>query len=92
MAGSPEWKVYDANRIYQAACKEGEAAACLAGLYGPGATIRHGHSLTVWREGAEEISAGDSLDGCTRIMWERVQAARRIAYEKAYGRPAPQRA
>ena len=50
MAASPQWKVYDPAGVYQAACKEPEAAAVLASMYGAGATIRLGHSRIVWTE------------------------------------------
>ena len=64
MAHSPEYKVYDREGTYQAACKEIEAAAALMGFYGDGATIRRGHakSLTVWREGHEVQKAMESYD------------------------------
>ena len=61
MAASPEWKVYDSQGAYQAACKEPEAAAAVAALYGHGATIRHGHKNIVWTEGVQGNS-GDSYD------------------------------
>ena len=49
MAGSPSYKVYDSQGVYQAACKEAYAAAVLADLYG--GTVRTGHAKrwTVWR-------------------------------------------
>ena len=64
MAGAPIFKVYDANGKYQAAVKETAAGGALMGLYGPGATIRYGHSArrAVWTEGAETQPAGESYD------------------------------
>ena len=65
MARSPRFKVYDANGVYQAACKEPEAAAAVVSLYGPGATIRTGHTRrnTVWVEGEDgDGEAGASYD------------------------------
>lgn len=53
MASAPKWKIYDSAGIYQAACKEPEAAACLVSFYGNGATIRDGHAFVVWVEGLE---------------------------------------
>lgn len=69
MAQSPRFKVYDAAGVYQAACKEPEAAAAVVSIYGPGATIRAGHSKrdTVWVEG-DDGDAGDSYD----VVAERV--------------------
>lgn len=71
MAASPQWKVYDREGRYQAACKEIEAAAALIGFYGDGATIRHGHALVVWTEGQEVASAGDSYDFVRSLAYER---------------------
>jgi len=62
MAGSPKWKVYDAEGVYQAACKEGEAAAALVAFYGEGASIRRRHGPVVWREGSESQPAAESYD------------------------------
>ena len=68
MAASPRWKVYDSFNKYQASCHEVEAAATVASLYGPGATIRDGHGAkwTVWTEGPVDEGfdgfAGDSYD------------------------------
>jgi hypothetical protein len=55
MAGSPQWKVYDSENKYQAACKEIKAAGELVLFYGPGATIRVGRTKReiVWRTGRE---------------------------------------
>lgn len=64
MASSPKWKVFDKDGVYQASCKEPEAAAALMGFYGDGATIRYGHSVseTVWTEGKESVPASESFD------------------------------
>ena len=61
MASSPQFKIYDSANTYQAACKEVEAAACLVGFYGEGATIRQGHSKVIWTEGFDGI-ASESFD------------------------------
>lgn len=73
MAASPEFKVYDSAGVYQAACKELEAAACLASLYGEGATIRHRHGFVCWTEG-KDGSAGDSYDTTATAIVERLMA------------------
>lgn len=62
MANAPLWKVYDAQGVYQAACKESEAAAVVVGFYGLGATIRAGHRAIVWTEGSELQPASESYD------------------------------
>ncbi|MDE2103300.1 MAG: hypothetical protein KGL39_39030 [Patescibacteria group bacterium] len=72
MAASPGYKVYDKHGVYQAACKEPEAAGALVSLYGEGSTIRHGHSLVVWREGAEAIPAGESYDTVALTVRQRI--------------------
>ena len=69
MAAAPRYKVFDADGVYQAACKEVEAAAALMGLYGDGATIRDGHSAkhTVWFEGYDG-EAGESYDAVVDVV------------------------
>lgn len=73
MAQSPQWKVYR-GKEYVAACKYAEDAAAIVMLTGSG-TIKHGHGLTVWTEGQEAFSAGESYDGAAQIMHERLRAA-----------------
>jgi hypothetical protein len=80
-----EWKVYDCDKTYQAACKEPEAAAALAGFYGPGATIKHGHDVIVWREGSEGFPAGESYDRCAEVMQARKLAAYHAGYDRIHG-------
>lgn len=72
MSKAPEWKVYDSGKQYQAACKDVEAAASLMGFYGEGATIRWGHGLIVWTEGAEDQSAMESYDFVAETVQQRV--------------------
>ena len=69
MAASPDWKVYCKNGVYQAACKEIEAAAALASFYGDGATIRYQHTQVVWIEG-KDGKAGDSYDAVAQKVSE----------------------
>ncbi len=88
MAGTPTWKVYRENEYmtwkvyreneYMAACKYPEDAAVLVSAMGEGATIRHGHSKkdTVWTEGSETFSAGESYDGVAEIAWRRLRNQR----------------
>lgn len=72
MAATPRWKVYDRSGVYQAACREIEAAAALASLYGDGATIRHGHVHIVWSEGpAGDGLAGESYDHVAHVAGAR---------------------
>jgi hypothetical protein len=82
MARSPEFKVYDSNGVYQAACKEPESAAVLVSFYGSGSTIRHGHSasLTVWTEG-EDGSASESLDSTYKTICNRILARHAASQE-----------
>ena len=61
MASSPQWKVYDSEGIYQAACKEIESASILVTWYGTGSTIRKGHSQIVWTEG-KDGEASDTFE------------------------------
>ena len=63
MAAAPQWKVYDYEGVYQAACKDIPAAACLVSFYGERSTIRNGHSAIVWTEGMDHDGiAADSYD------------------------------
>ena len=64
MAASPKYKIFNPGGEYVASCKYAEDAAALMALYGDGAEIRteHAKSTTVWREGAEQQSAGESYD------------------------------
>jgi hypothetical protein len=68
MSSSPKYKVYTHGQEYVASCKYLEDAACLCALYGNGTTVRVGHSTVIWREGAEEIPAGESYDRAAQIM------------------------
>ena len=82
MANAPYLKLYNPQGEYVACFKCLEDAAALAGIYGDGAEIRDGHNKrsTIWREGHEEFSAGESYDGAAQIMLdrmnERAEAAR----------------
>ncbi len=70
MANSPRWKVYDAQRQYQAATKDTVLAAVLVAFLGPGATIRDGHGLVVWLEGEDGLAA-ESYDAVTECCAQR---------------------
>lgn len=84
MAASPQFKIYDNDRIYQAACKEPEAAAALVSFYGMGATIRWEHtSIVLWAEGADGY-ASESYDAVADKCQERMdnhRAAVRAKHE-----------
>ncbi len=70
MAQSPEWKVYR-NKEYIGCCRYAEDAAALVAL--GGGVVKHGHSVLVWTEGAEQFSAGESYDGAAAIMIARLR-------------------
>jgi hypothetical protein len=75
MASSPRFKVYDADNQYIAATKGPEAAAAIiAGIGGIGWTIRDGHSIhnICWKEGSEEVEAGESYDIVARAVYSRI--------------------
>ena len=46
----------------------------MVALYGAGAQVRDGHAkkFTLWTEGAEEISAGESYDEAAAVMRSRL--------------------
>lgn len=70
---SPVWKVYSAAGVYKAACKDGEDAACLAGLHGPGATIKWRHGVIMWREGQEAWSSAEDYSGTAAVLYQRLR-------------------
>jgi len=76
MAASPMWKVYNAAKVYQAACKEVELAAVLVAFLGDGATIRCDHTLILWTEGKEGLPAGESYDEVVAVVHARLGAHR----------------
>lgn len=82
MAGSPVWKVYNGSNEYQGCVHDVTLAAALVSLLGKGSTIRHGHRTILWREGSEELEAGESYDRVVEIVYDRLDEMKR----KAYGR------
>lgn len=72
MAASPQYKVYDQSGEYVAAVKEVAPAAILVAWYGDGATIRAGHRVIVWTEGAESQSAAESYDYVSNLVGRRL--------------------
>lgn len=87
MAGSPNLKVYNPSGEYVAACKYGEDAAQIVSSYGDGATVRDGHNKksTVWTEGSEDFSAGESFDSAALLMIQRIDARRAEAHTRRRG-------
>ena len=55
MGASPEWKVYDRQGEYRAACTHPSEAAAVVALLGEGATIRYQHRRIVWKEGSPSV-------------------------------------
>ena len=84
MAGAPEWKVYRAGE-YVAAFKHADDAALFVAAVG--GHVRHGHSakFTVWREGEEAFSAGESYDRATKEMHRRVDERWAATEARAHG-------
>lgn len=89
MAASPKWKVYRDGK-YIGCVKHAEDAAALVSL--SGGMVKLGHGLVVWREGAEEFSAGESYDGAAQIMHDRETEANRKGYDAIHGAGAFDRA
>lgn len=73
MAGSPDLKVFNPQGEYIGCLKHFEDAACIVASYGAGAEVRFGHTkrMTLWREGHEEFSAGESYDRAATVMRQR---------------------
>ena len=72
MAQGPQFKVYDADGSYQAACKNTALAAAVVALLGDGATVRYQHKRVLWTEGEEDAPAGDSYDLAAETMLGRL--------------------
>src|SRR3990172_8450352 len=70
MSGSPRFKVYRYGK-YVASCKYLEDAAALVAGH-PHGQIKYDHGYTLWREGQEEFSAGESYDKVARICMGRL--------------------
>lgn len=89
MAGSPKYKVYSADNEYVASVKYLEDAAALCAMRGNGTTVRLGHGPTIWREGSEEIAAGESYDRAAEIMLfhERDEQAKALAKVRMHQTP-----
>jgi hypothetical protein len=73
MAGTPQLKIFNPQGEYIGCVKHYEDAANLVASYGSGATVRYGHSKkgTLWTEGAEPFSAGESYDRAAVVMRKR---------------------
>jgi hypothetical protein len=56
MAASPEYKVFNPQREYIAACKHPEDAAAIVALYGYGSQIEW-MGCVVWHDGKEDRRA-----------------------------------
>lgn len=85
MAGSPAFKVYDANKVYQGAVKEPRAAASLAMFYGDGATVRYLHGKTLWTYYPDNMEF-ESYDSIAQRITDAVKALQRTAFASQYGK------
>ncbi len=72
------FKVYRASDEYIGCCKYASDAGWLAAVSGDGATVRYGHAKkdTLWTEGKEVTTAGESFDHVAEIIIERYDALR----------------
>lgn len=77
---TPMLKVYRDGE-YVASCKYYEDAAMLVAING---VVKYGHGKIIWREGQEEIEAGESYDHASDIMRARVRAIHERSYAKAH--------
>jgi hypothetical protein len=82
------WKVYDAEKVYQASCKEVELAAVIVAFLGDGATIRCDHTLILWTEGKEGLPASESYDEVAAVVHARLGAHRAALAAKRSKRAA----
>lgn len=81
-------KLYDRDGNFIASFKHAEDAALVATNYG-GCTIRDGHQKkrTLWNEGVEATTGGESADECARIIYERLDAMRAEDARRNAARP-----
>jgi hypothetical protein len=82
---SHDWKVFGPDGVYVASCRDPKTAAIVVDEYGRGSVVKFGHTKIVWREGFEQISAGDSLDMCATVLKNRKAEIIKASYIRAYG-------
>lgn len=70
MASSPALKVYSPSGEYVGSAKEVLGAAVMAQVYGEGSTIRYGHKLVLFTQGADG-DACESYDTTGALMASR---------------------
>jgi len=77
MAATPPLKLFNPRGEFVASFKYAEDAAALLAFYGSGATLRNGHAKkdTLFHEGHEELSAGESYDRAAEIIYARLHDA-----------------
>lgn len=83
MAASPQFKIYRGGE-YVASVKYLEDAAAIVSV--SGGVVKYQHKYTLWTEGSEEFSAGDSFDGAAEVMRDRLKQLNKTQYEKIYGK------
>ncbi len=81
MSSNLDYKVFDGSKQMIGSVMHAEDAAALVSLHTDG-TVKWKHAVTVWREGKEEQSAGDSYDSAAAVMYERVDAYNRKRYAR----------
>jgi hypothetical protein len=71
MAGSPVWKIYNADGKYEGSLNDPSLAGAVVALLGKGSSIRYQHGVVCWREGVDG-DAGESYDAvaehCDRAL------------------------
>lgn len=66
-----QWKIHSETGTYEGEAVFGELAAAMVAVLGDGSTVRTAGGQVVWREGAEEFSAGESYDNAAETFRER---------------------
>ncbi len=90
MAGSPKWKLYTADGVYEASAKHVETLAAAMGVMTEGATIRAGHGITCWTEGKDGHSH-NSYDVVAETCDKRLSDYQIKAYNKTHGAGAAEK-
>ena len=88
MAHTNWLKLYDRSGTFIASFRHAEDAALVATNYG-GSTIRDGHQKkrTLWTEGSEVTTGGESADECAQIIYDRLDAMKAEDARRNAARP-----
>lgn len=82
MAGTPSYKIHDDTGRYVAATIDATLAAALIGAAGSDGWLVKFSGRIVFREGAEEVRAADSVDAAAEIIDATIHRQQVERYQK----------